>query len=647
MRTDPPKPSRGDPEPITHTTGAAPVETLTPELGATLAQKRPDYLHLFRQHWRDGQSLPVEEFLAQHPAARDDVELALDLIYAEFVMRQERGAAPAVEAFLERFPGHRGRLELLLSLDRALLSQANGSAEADTLAARVIPEDETAPAPGEFVGKYAIVALLGQGGQARIYRALHPTLQQDVVIKLSLAPFSGSLEDRDCLVQEGRLLAQLDHPHLARVFDLDFHQGRVYLVMEYIPGRTFAQWVEQERPEPGKVAQVLARVARALAAAHARGITHCDLTPRNILIDAQGQPRVIDFGLARLRPAWGDPSTKPETISGTLAFLSPEQARGHTERIGPRTDLFSLGAVLYFTLTGKPLYQGADWPQTLEKARQRAVDLRPLDGPDIPRGLARLCARLLEENPERRPPSAVALADELEALTRPAMPRRKRVAVLGGGIFLVLALLLGWIWWTNREPGQVVSPGDPSKKVVIDDGKPRLTVKVEQEDGFFKLPFPLHQGDRIYVQARVPAHVHASLFLLSSAGKLEHLTDWPAEPKEGTRRFPLPEDQVVPLVGPAGTEVLLLVGRLDHPINLKDLREWWGKESAWPKLPAEAAWRMQKEMVGPLEGKRGVGKPVRGGPDPEAQVETLLEALRAQLRERVAIVEALAFSHEE
>lgn len=658
MRTDPHTPASTSAEPESPGTAqASPVhaDTLPPDRATIVAPPAPGLLPLFRQRWQSGRPTPVEEFFAEYPAAREDPELALDLIYAEFVLRQEQGTPPEPEAFLGRFPTYRPRLEILLSLDRALLdmslsrldSEAEDGSQANypsqTLASPCL-EDGATLLPGDMLGKYPIVAPLGQGGQARIFRALHPTLHKDVVLKLSRTPFAGSRQERDCLVQEGRLLAQLDHPHLARVHDLDFYQGYVYLVMEYIPGRTLSQWLQQQKPDPAQAARLLAQVARALAVAHNQGVTHCDLTPRNVLVDAQGLPHVIDFGLARLRHAWGEKPEDPESISGTLPFLSPEQARGQADQIGPRTDLFALGAVLYFALTGKPLYQGADWPQTLEMARRCAYDRQALHAPAIPKPLARLCLRLLAEDPAQRPASADALADELEAFARPS-PHKRQLYLTLGAAALLLALVLAWGWW-NRQSERPPEKGPvPASIKFVDDGKPRLTVKVRDGGKFFPLPYPLENGQEIYFQARIPARVHASLFLFTSEGALKPLADWPASSEDSLRRYPPEEDRVVPVIGKSGTEVLLLVGRAEGPVSLEALRSWWGEEKPWPTLPPETAWRMRRESSAPLEKKREVGKPTRGGPDPEAQVESLLEGLRWRLKDRVDVVEALAFPH--
>jgi serine/threonine protein kinase len=198
-----------------------------------------------------------------------------------------------------------------------------------------------------------VIAPLDAGGQGLVYRGLHPTLGRDVVIKLSRA--AGGPADRDRLQEEGRILADLEHPNLARVYDLDVHDGRAFLVMEYVRGPHLEQFARQRPPSPRQAAALVAPVAQALAAAHRRGVVHRDVKPKNILIDEAGRPRLIDFGLARLEDAWHQAPSEEGEVAGTLAYMPPEQARDAAE-VGPRSDVFSLGGVLYFLLTGKPLY---------------------------------------------------------------------------------------------------------------------------------------------------------------------------------------------------------------------------------------------------------------------------------------------------
>src|SRR5262245_43372107 len=255
-----------------------------------------------RERWRRGERVPAEAYLQRHPRLLADAEAVLDLVYGEFVMREQLGEEPAADEYLRRFPAHEARLRRLFAVDRALLAP---------------PPAAAAPPPAvpAAIGKYPVVSVLDRGGQALVYRAVHPTLQKDVVIKLGKQAFGADPAGRNRLLEEGRILAGLDHPHLAHVHDLDFHQDRPFLVLQYVRGRTLEQYARQETPSPRQAAGLVAAVARALAAAHRRGITHRDVKPKNVLIDEGGQPRLIDFGLAWLQDAWGDASDEPGSVS--------------------------------------------------------------------------------------------------------------------------------------------------------------------------------------------------------------------------------------------------------------------------------------------------------------------------------------------
>ncbi len=172
------------------------------------------------------------------------------------------------------------------------------------------------------VGKYLVIGRFAPSGQADVFRVVHPGLAKDLVLKLSLEPVR---PDGRCeIIEEGKILASLDHPHLVRVYDQDFHDDRPYLVMEYIRGRTLDQVASEGRLEPRPAAALLAKVAGAADHAHRKGVVHRDIKPRNILVDELGEPRLIDFGMAQLRHAWSDDPGRP---GGTFAFMAPEQAR--------------------------------------------------------------------------------------------------------------------------------------------------------------------------------------------------------------------------------------------------------------------------------------------------------------------------------
>ena len=290
------------------------------------------------------------------------------------------------------------------------------------------------------VGKYRIISCLGEGGQASVYRAVHPVMEREVIIKLSRrATKETGLRQR--LVEEGRMLAQLDHPGLARVHDLDFHEGRSYLVLEFVQGRSLSQYIKDSPMSPREAARIVAAIARALSEAHRRGIVHRDIKPENILIDADGRARLIDFGIASMRDAWVEGGAEFGEISGTLEFMAPEQARGDAT-VGPRSDLFSLGAVIYKLLTGKAPFEGTTIGECLDRAQRCDFDRSALSTRSIPRALARICLKAMQPDPEDRFTSSDQLAGALEAYVQRPM---RLVGVAAAAVVIIgLALFAFW-----------------------------------------------------------------------------------------------------------------------------------------------------------------------------------------------------------
>jgi eukaryotic-like serine/threonine-protein kinase len=214
--------------------------------------------------------------------------------------------------------------------------------------------------------------------------------------------------------------AQLQHPNIVAIHDVDEKDGRVFIVLEYVEGRSLDQKLRGEGPlAPNEAARLVADLASATHHAHESGIVHRDLKPSNILLDRNGTPKITDFGLAKLMLdrdiAQGDISlTEAGQIVGTPAYMSPEQARGETDRIGPATDIFSLGAILYELLTGQAPFRGESVAQTLANLIERIpASLREVR-PGIPRQLEAICMKCLEKLPERRYASAADLAGDLE-----------------------------------------------------------------------------------------------------------------------------------------------------------------------------------------------------------------------------------------
>ncbi|MBP1705849.1 MAG: serine/threonine protein kinase with sensor(s), partial [Chloroflexi bacterium] len=271
-------------------------------------------------------------------------------------------------------------------------------------------------------GRYRLVELLGQGGMATIYRAQDAQLAREVAIKL-LRPEYGS--DPDFVArfrQEAQAAASLSHPGIVAVYDFGTDAAGPYLVMELVDGEDLGALLRRNGPLPARqAARLVAEVARALEAAHARGLVHRDVKPGNIMITRSGQVKVADFGIAR---AWADARvTLPGVTLGSVHYFSPEQALG--EATTPASDVYSLGIVLYELLTGRRPWEG-DSAASVAMARISAPapvvsDVRP----NVPPALEAIDRKALAPDPAARFPTAGPMADALEAFLaqdRPVAP---------------------------------------------------------------------------------------------------------------------------------------------------------------------------------------------------------------------------------
>lgn len=264
----------------------------------------------------------------------------------------------------------------------------------------------------EDFGDYEMLEEIGRGGMGVVYRARQRSLDRVVAIK-RMALGSGSSAE---LVQRFRAeavsAAGLHHPNVVAIHEVGIHEGKHFFVMDYVQGQSLARLVGH-RPLPAKrAAACLQTVAEAVHYAHERGILHRDLKPSNVLIDAQDQPRVVDFGLAR-RLEGDSELTVTGQVLGSPHYLPPEQATGQRGKVSRRTDVYALGATLYHLLTGRPPFQAESLTQTLELVLH-AEPLAPrLLNPDLPRDLETICLKCLEKEPSRRYATAQDLAVEL------------------------------------------------------------------------------------------------------------------------------------------------------------------------------------------------------------------------------------------
>jgi eukaryotic-like serine/threonine-protein kinase len=272
------------------------------------------------------------------------------------------------------------------------------------------------------IGRYALKTLLGEGGLGCVYEAWDPLLSRTVAVKtlqFDLDMPSRIALDR-VLLNEARAAANLNHAHIVTVHDAGLSAHGVYIAMERLRGRDMRQMLADGwRPSPEAAAQIVRRVADALAYAHARAVVHCDVKPGNIFLTPKGKPKVLDFGIARAAHANATPSGDV-TIAGSPHYLAPEQLGGGV--IDARTDIYSLGVVLYEMLAGRKAFRG----ETLEQihASVRAGQATPLQElrPELPATLCNIVARAMDPDPQRRFASASELSQALRQWAGGAQP---------------------------------------------------------------------------------------------------------------------------------------------------------------------------------------------------------------------------------
>ncbi len=306
------------------------------------------------------------------------------------------------------------------------------------------------------VAGYDILGVLGRGGMGVVYKARQKGLDRVVALKMVLAAEHATADQLGRFLAEARAVALVKHRHIVQIFEIGEQAGRPYFSLEFCPGGSLDQKVKDGPLPPRDAAAIVAQLADGMAAAHAAGVIHRDLKPANVLLDADGTPKVTDFGLAR---AVDDDSgrTRSGSVLGTPSFMAPEQARGDQAAVGPRSDQYSLGATLYDLLTGRPPFKGTSVIDTLDQVLTREPAAPTLLVGHLPRDLETVCLKALQKDPAKRYADCAALADDLRRflegrpiLARPVgVPERlvrwarrnPRVAGLAGTVLALLVLV--------------------------------------------------------------------------------------------------------------------------------------------------------------------------------------------------------------
>jgi WD40 repeat protein len=278
----------------------------------------------------------------------------------------------------------------------------------------VVPDAEFRPAvPG-----YEILQELGRGGMGIVYQARQVALNRVVALKVIRAGAGAGAQELERFRIEAEAVARLQHPHIVQIHEIGEQAGCPYFALEFVEGGTLAQRLAGTPLASRQAAALLETLARAMHHAHERGILHRDLKPGNVLLTADGTPKISDFGLAKyldeaLAPTVLARQTQSGAVLGTPSYMAPEQAQGKNKEIGPAADVYALGAILYELLTGRPPFKAAT---PLETLRQVIWD-EPVPParlqPKVPRDLETLCLKCVQKEPGKRYPSALALAEDL------------------------------------------------------------------------------------------------------------------------------------------------------------------------------------------------------------------------------------------
>ena len=360
----------------------------------------------------------------------------------ELICEDDFPEADRVPASSARILQHDREWELGLATSNVLSSTGEMDLE---------PDSDSADLVGRQIGRYRLLALLSRGGQASVYRGWDGPLRRDVAIKVSRFGRDRAAASSRVL-QEGMILACIDHPHLARVHDVGMYDGHPYLVMELVEGTTLRDYVLRGLPSSVEVRRILLEVGSALAAAHEKGILHLDVKPENVMVQRDGSCKLIDFGMGitiasrRCSPL--------KLVLGTDGYMSPEQRRGELAELTAAADVFGLGGLLYFLLTGHAPCSGKtrthDSGQQVddEPARIGLTDLR-ITGHE----LAAICRRALAASPADRYSSVEALLDDLRSVSFAENRRGAKSRVIAVPAVTVLLAVASMAWLPFRDPG--------------------------------------------------------------------------------------------------------------------------------------------------------------------------------------------------
>ena len=492
---------------------------------------------------------------------------------------------PAVQSHIADCPACRRRLDLF------------GSDLAGLRATPLPPAPLAPPVWPTVIGKYRVVGPLS----ADVYRVVDPTRLTELAVRLQ----PRAMPDGGPPATDGKRLTAVDHPNLARVCDVGTHQNRPFVATEYVRGPTLRELAEASDISPRLAAELTARIALGLDEAHRQGLLHRNITPDTIRIDPAGRPRLLDLGRVKPVPAIPGAATGP-------TYRAPEQSAGGGQYAGPRTDVYGLGGILHFLLTGHPPFAPEADAET----------------GNVPKHLRLVCAKALATRPDDRYPTAALMADDLienrsATVTRRRKTRRRALTIAAAMAFVaVIAAMLLY------QPTPTAAPESFEYLVTRDGQSATLSTAV-----------PLvPETDRIQVMARIPVGHTGAIFRVDAAGKV-HTLPTSSNLVDGETHVVFPPDGqpfAFP-AGPSGTE-LVLACATGNPDSLSDVPEKLGE--ILPNLPA-----LPTGVVVSI-GPDGIQHKPTDSEQPEvvADVETRLGQLRDELSNRnLSVVHGVAY----